>query len=439
MPSPAASPPSPTSSSRPRPDRPATTALSSPSEEETIGTRGVGPFANDSASNLTRKLDHAPSSERSAVLHTALARISDPAGASSYDIDEAIAAAALIASSSSGGPAIPAGSEPKKGIPLPSAELRQFAAQTLDRILAEANDHVGRWRDVGQGEAWLEKVEALRVVLDPSTPPTVSYTPLPVLPEHTQVGTRIVHQELGVDRFRSLAGAGTDTPLGLLVQQLRSNAVRMDEVQARLVVLAKSIQSDLQRIADGRDVDRPDTNGVLGSTAMSIDLLIARRFELHKSLTGLISTYRALAASQPPPTQTAPALAPQPQQPVKLTDAQVTALGHIAGGRVRMVEGGIRSIRRISAPGNVRISTATVDSLIDKRLVERDRSTSLFVGQDLHLTAEGRERYTALTASQRASAARTRSAKTAGSQPPNSSAVDPALVAAATPSAGKGR
>ncbi|MEV7122891.1 hypothetical protein [Kitasatospora griseola] len=99
-----------------------------------------------------------------------------------------------------------------------------------------------------------------------------------------------------VEHPSRLPGYNTDTAHGAIADQLASQARRLDHVQARIVQLATALQKDLQRIVDGRDADEPTINGILHRTApgFDLDLLAARRTELHRSLTSLIEVYETL-------------------------------------------------------------------------------------------------------------------------------------------------
>ncbi|WP_370220411.1 DUF4259 domain-containing protein [Kitasatospora sp. GAS1066B] len=377
----------------------------------------MGPFDSDHAGEFATEVDTAPAQDRAAVIRGRLARVtSGPPLVDSCEGDEAVAAAALVAAQCPGGTPVTSGHRPRKPIPALPPELRPLAAKALDRVLADAQGRVDSWTDaVDLGERWLSSVVRLRMVLDPESRPVVAYTPRPVKLKATDVGTRMVHQTLGVDHIRSLPGTDDGGPLGELLEQLARTAVRMDHVQDNLVSLARMIQRDMQAVIDGRDVDQPQTRGVVGSAALSLDLLVARRAELHERLTGLTETYRSLstwtAAAQP----AAPAPAEKasankaPDNPVTLTSTQEKALAAIATGNVLLHEGGRLGAWIVHAPRGVRITNATLNALFSKELANRDTSTSLYVGQKIYLTPDGHERHAALSASTRASAARTRS------------------------------
>ncbi|MFD9592515.1 hypothetical protein ACFWA9_07105 [Kitasatospora sp. NPDC059973] len=118
---------------------------------------------------------------------------------------------------------------------------------------------------------------------------------------NVDLGTRLVCTRLQVEHPRRLPGAGTVTVHGAVADQLASEARRLDDVQARIVYLATALRGDLQRIVEGHEADLPAINGVLHNTAPAIDLLAARRTELHRSVTSLIEVYETLPPFVPAP------------------------------------------------------------------------------------------------------------------------------------------
>jgi hypothetical protein len=194
----------------------------------------------------------------------------------------------------------------------------------------------------------------------------------------------MVLQALGVERLSALAGwsDGDDAPLGRLNSEIRTAVRRLDHVQERLVALACSIRDDMQLVVDGHDGGLLQAHGLLASTAQSLDALALRRAELYERLDALTGLHKVLAAS-PVPTPKAPT-----ETAVALNRAQRQALDAVARGLVTVSESSIRQGLRISAPG-LQLRPATVNSLIDRRLVVRDTSTSLYHGQQLRLTSLG--------------------------------------------------
>ncbi|MFD7645134.1 DUF4259 domain-containing protein [Kitasatospora sp. NPDC059795] len=269
-----------------------------------MGTWGTGPFDSDHAGEFGHEVQLARSERRFAVIEERLTRFIAEAEPDCLLQGEAVAAAALVASQCAGGPSSTAPYWPRKKIPELPAHLRPLAATALDKVLADVQAAMDAWCERGLGEEWLEGVEALRVVLDPDTPYTVGYTPPPPLP--TEVGTRMVHLTLGVDRIRALPGGGSTGPLGLLVRQINRAAVRLDEAQKDVQnaeeYSLKEVDVFRQRLRnvpeDGRsefrlgDVPAITAPGTLGPA-------LAVRAERHAHLQGLIDLYQLL--SVPPP------------------------------------------------------------------------------------------------------------------------------------------
>ncbi|MGW2397105.1 hypothetical protein ACWCYY_11185 [Kitasatospora sp. NPDC001664] len=227
------------------------------------------------------------------------------------------------------------------------------------------------------------------------------------MPGNVDLGNRLVWSELQVERPRDLPGHGTATLHGAVADQIASTAVKLDDVQTRLVALAASLRDDLQRIEAGHDATLPVTNGIIRNGALDIDLLVTRRTELHRSLTALIGVYKELPTFVPPPApvptaKTAAAVTRLPQR-------QEEALRLIGSSTVTLFKG-VRGSVSVVAPGAA-IKAATVDALIGKQLVNHYARKDLFRGHDLSLTPEGQARYEALQRpAARAAAARTRPA-----------------------------
>ncbi|MFJ1707608.1 hypothetical protein [Kitasatospora sp. NPDC088346] len=237
--------------------------------------------------------------------------------------------------------------------------------------------------------------------------------PAPAVPaaEPTAVGTALVLQALGVDRLVSIPGwhDDEDTPLGHLAGKVRSTASRLDHVQRNMVTLATSIRRDMQRVIDGHDVDLPQTHGLIGSSALSLDLLCARRAELYQHLDALTQLHKILAANRPPAPPVQPEgpatarTAKATQHPAKLNEAQRKALEAVARGRVYLQTSSLRSSARVTTSEPV--SAVSVTALIKRKLVEADTRTSLYQGQKLRLTPAGTRLHAAVVgaASQQAS------------------------------------
>ncbi|MFE6053118.1 hypothetical protein ACFQ6N_20355 [Kitasatospora sp. NPDC056446] len=224
-------------------------------------------------------------------------------------------------------------------------------------------------------------------------------------PGNTDLGSRTVWSELQVERVRDLPGHRTATLHGAVADQVASTAVKLDDVQTRLVALAASLRNDLQRIEAGHDTTMPVTNGILRNSALDIDLLVTRRTELHRSLTALIGIYKELPAFVPPP---APAsTAKRAPAASRLPPRQEEALRLIGSSAVTIFKGVRGSVRVVAGGADVKV--ATVDALIGKGLVDHYARKDLFQGHNLALTPEGQTRYEALQRpTARSAAARTR-------------------------------
>ncbi|MFC9331717.1 hypothetical protein [Kitasatospora sp. NPDC057015] len=251
----------------------------------------------------------------------------------------------------------------------------------------------------------------------------MNQTPAPVWTASPQVGTALVLRAFGVERLTALPGwhDDEDTPLGRSADEVARTARRLDHVQRNMVALAVSIRSDMQRVIDGDDVDLPQTHGLLGSTAQSLDLLSARRTEPYQHLDALTQLHKTLAVSSPPdsgknraPATAAPAPAPAPE--AKLNATQKAMLELVAKGLITVQESGVHRGARMTAPG-VDVSPASVNVLIKRKLVDRDTSTSLYAGQRLRLTVAGARVHATLTGAGSATSAGSGAAPSVGAEP----------------------
>ncbi|MER6398520.1 hypothetical protein ABT263_21070 [Kitasatospora sp. NPDC001603] len=217
----------------------------------------------------------------------------------------------------------------------------------------------------------------------------------PPATDPTKVGTALVLAVFGVERLSAIPGwhDDEDSPLGRSADEIHRTARRLDHVQQSMVSLASTIRRDMQRVVNGDDVDLPQTHGLLGSSALSLDLLCARRAELHQHLDALTQLHKILSANRPPATPVQPEgpaaarTAEAPQRPAKLNEAQRKALDAVARGRVHLQAGSVRSSARVTTSEPV--SAVSVTALIKRKLVEADTRTSLYQGQKLRLTAAG--------------------------------------------------
>ncbi|GLW58200.1 hypothetical protein [Kitasatospora phosalacinea] len=205
----------------------------------------------------------------------------------------------------------------------------------------------------------------------------------------------MVLQILDVPDLQAIPGSreDEDTPLGRSAADVAHLARRLDIVQYTLVTVATSIRRDMLRVIDGDDADLPQSHGVLGSSAQSLDFLVVRRTELFQALERATGLHQVLAAAQPQAEQRPAA----PAQEEKLTAPQREALEAVATGQVAMSDSGTQRPMRVMAAG-LTVDRKALDALFRRKLVERDTSTSLFVGQTVRPTAADRRILAAATA-----------------------------------------
>ncbi|MFF2955713.1 hypothetical protein ACFVVU_30750 [Kitasatospora sp. NPDC057965] len=250
----------------------------------------------------------------------------------------------------------------------------------------------------------------------------------PTLSDPTMIGTALVLKEFGVGRLRDIPG-GRDDEGGLpgsSAGEVLRVARRLDHVQQGMVASARSIRGDVQRVIDGLDAEMPLTTGVIGTSAHALDLLCARRAELHQRLDRLIGLHRLLTA-QAPAEPAAPDRTPARQRAVeasrlmKLSASQRQALDAVARGDVTVHSMSIRQGQRVISPG-MRVSAVSVTWLLDRKLVEHDRSRSLYHGQKLRLTPAGARIHASLSGNAQAEVA---SPSAAMPDPAQAAGIDP--------------
>ncbi|MFI9788715.1 DUF4259 domain-containing protein [Kitasatospora sp. NPDC051984] len=134
-----------------------------------MGTWGTGPFDNDTAADFANALDDAGAEEREALIRGVLARTIDATGYLS-EAEEAVGAAAVLASQCPAGQPIDTGYGPETPMPEFPTDLRILAAEALTRIAADDSGLVSNWVESGDAHRWLAMVTALRAVLDPPPP-----------------------------------------------------------------------------------------------------------------------------------------------------------------------------------------------------------------------------------------------------------------------------
>ncbi|MFJ4676894.1 hypothetical protein [Kitasatospora sp. NPDC088783] len=206
----------------------------------------------------------------------------------------------------------------------------------------------------------------------------------------TRVGTQMVLRTLDVPDLRAIPGWREDesTPLGRSAADVDHIARRLDTVQATLVNTAASISRDMDRVVDGDDVDLPLSHGVLGNSAQKLDHLVVRRSELFQALERALGLHQVLVASPPAPPPERRPVEPAREEEKKLTAPQREALEAVAAGRVTAYDSGTRQPMRVMATG-ARVDRKALNALFQRKLIERDTSTSLLAGQKVRPTATG--------------------------------------------------
>lgn len=135
-----------------------------------MGTWDIGPFDNDTAADFADSLDEAQPDEREGLLRGVLNRT---LAAADYlhEAQEAVAAAALIASQCPTGQPIDSGYGPQTTMPELPHDLRMLADEVLARVTDDSG-LVESWVNAGDDTRWLAMINGLRRVLNPP-PPTI--------------------------------------------------------------------------------------------------------------------------------------------------------------------------------------------------------------------------------------------------------------------------
>jgi hypothetical protein len=256
------------------------------------------------------------------------------------------------------------------------------------------------------------------------------------------VGSRILIDALGIDNPIALIDRHPeDTIPGVLGPLVAHAALLVDQLDQRLIEAAATAIEDLRHVTDGQAPHPAVGNGILNATGPTIDVLAARRRQEMGHLERLLNVYQRhlngsdgrTHAPKRADALTSQQIARSASGPIRVSPAQVKALEAVARGDVMLRENSLARGAFVTAPNGVRISRATVDALLSKKLADRDTSTSLYQGQRLSLTAQGEMVLTEWhrRASPRAEAARART--TAPAIPTTSAASAPAAQPAAAP------
>ncbi|MFC8448171.1 DUF4259 domain-containing protein [Kitasatospora sp. NPDC057223] len=134
-----------------------------------MGTWGTGPFDNDTAADFANTLDDAGAEEREALIRGVIVRTLGATDDLS-DAEEAVGAAAVLASQCPAGQPSNTGYGPKTPMPEFPTDLRILAAEALTRIAADDSGLVSNHVESGAAHRWFAMVNALRAVLDPPPP-----------------------------------------------------------------------------------------------------------------------------------------------------------------------------------------------------------------------------------------------------------------------------
>ena len=134
-----------------------------------MGTWDVGPFENDAAGDFRDALDDADVDARKGIIRDTLVRAIDTTGYLDADISqEAVAAAALVATQCPGGKPADVHYGPKQ--PLTDlTSLRALASQALERVVSEPSELKELWGG-SEGGPWRATVDRLRNMLMPQPP-----------------------------------------------------------------------------------------------------------------------------------------------------------------------------------------------------------------------------------------------------------------------------
>ncbi len=135
-----------------------------------MGTWDVGPFDNDGAADFCGTVQDADPSSRPQLIRAALAAAADEDDYLDVDIaQEAIAAAALVASQRPGGPPVTSAYAPdflRDGGRLElTDDLAPLAVRALQRILGEESEWRELWEETDEATSAMTQLAGLRTAL----------------------------------------------------------------------------------------------------------------------------------------------------------------------------------------------------------------------------------------------------------------------------------
>ncbi|WP_392958093.1 DUF4259 domain-containing protein [Streptomyces sp. LN245] len=134
-----------------------------------MGTWDTGPFGNDTAADFANTLDDAKPEERETLIRGVLTRTVDAIGWLTEG-EEAVAAAALIATQCPGGDSIDTPYGPEKPMPAFPNDLRTLADEALARVISDEAGPASNWVDPADWKQWRANLTRLRTVLAPPPP-----------------------------------------------------------------------------------------------------------------------------------------------------------------------------------------------------------------------------------------------------------------------------
>jgi Domain of unknown function (DUF4259)/Immunity protein 26 len=134
-----------------------------------MGTWGIGPFSNDDAADLLGSVDDAEPAAALALLRDALTAAADDNYLQVDVGQEAVAAAAIVATQRPGGPrldpsTVSASLAEGSGLDLPE-ELDRLALIALDRVVGERSELRSLWQEGGRLQEFHATLAPLRVAL----------------------------------------------------------------------------------------------------------------------------------------------------------------------------------------------------------------------------------------------------------------------------------
>ncbi|WP_066953606.1 DUF4259 domain-containing protein [Streptomyces lushanensis] len=134
-----------------------------------MGTWGTGPFDSDLAADFVDELEGLTSQKVIEVLERAFQRVTD----SGARVDggtgtEAVAAAALVASTIQGGRiVIDPDDGPREPLPQLPLALRSSAVLALQRVLQDGSELLTGWVDSADAAQWRHEVQQIAEALGP--------------------------------------------------------------------------------------------------------------------------------------------------------------------------------------------------------------------------------------------------------------------------------